>query len=323
VSGNVGALLFIFAFVAPVREAAKVMATWPAFRSKWFDEPLDGVVFATASSLGFSCVQIARIFQAHPITGVWLMRAGLALVANAFFASTWGYALGRLKRKENPGTTFAFAWGGATAVHGLYMHLVLGRGPAAIVGAVPLLLAMAIVTFFGWRDLKSRGDTARREGRESTLLERPTLQHILSAPPSLRSVREAMRKEGQPITLRWVVFGTFVTAGAMVAGLAAAIAFGHWAQIDFSRVDEHDVTTTGPVALLGSGLLAAFPLSGYLIAKASALPTLLEPALATAFALIVTMILLGAAAPVALVFALAFSPIALGLAIAGAWVGRP
>jgi hypothetical protein len=88
-------------------------------------------------------------------------------------------------------------------------------------------------------------------------------------------------------------------------------------------VDESDVTTTGPVALLGSGLLAAFPVSGYLIAKASSLHTLLEPALATALALILTMAALGAAAPVALVFALAFSPIALGLAIAGAWVGRP
>jgi hypothetical protein len=147
--------------------------------------------------------------------------------------------------------------------------------------------------------------------------------HYLSAPPSLRSVQEAMRKEGQPLTLRWVAFGTLVTLGTMFTGLALSVVFGHYADVDFSRVDESDVTTTGPVALLGSGLLAAFPLSGYLIAKASSLHTLLEPALATALALILTMVALGAAAPVALVFALAFSPIALGLAVAGAWVGRP
>jgi len=136
-------------------------------------------------------------------------------------------------------------------------------------------------------------------------------------------VRDVLRREGQPITFRWVLFGALVTVGAMTAGLAASVAFGHWAHVDFSVVDEHDVTTTAPVALLGSGLLAAFPMSGYLIAKASNLPTLLEPALASGLAILAMLVLLGLAAPVALVFALAFSPIAWGLACAGAWVGRP
>ena len=80
----------------------------------------------------------------------------------------------------------------------------------------------------------------------------------------------------------------------MTAGLALSVAFGHWAHVDFSLVDEHDVTTTAPVALLGSGLLAAFPVSGYLIAKASNLPTLLEPALASGLAILLMLVLLGA-----------------------------
>jgi hypothetical protein len=92
--------------------------------------------------------------------------------------------------------------------------------------------------------------------------------------------------------------------------------------VDFAAVDERDVSTTAPAALLGAGLLGAFPLSGYLVAKASALPTLLEPALSAGLALMLSLILLGIAAPVALVFALAFSPIAFTLACAGAWVGR-
>jgi hypothetical protein len=109
----------------------------------------------------------------------------------------------------------------------------------------------------------------------------------------------------------------------MTVGLVCSVAFGHWAHVDFSTVDEHDVSTTAPVALLGSGLLAAFPLSGYLIARASNLPTLLEPALASGLAILLMLVLLGIAAPVALVFALAFSPIAWALASAGAWIGRP
>jgi len=132
-----------------------------------------------------------------------------------------------------------------------------------------------------------------------------------------------MRREGQPITFRWILFGALVTVGAMTVGVVLSVLFGHYMHIDFSAVDEHDVTTTGPVALLGSGLLAAFPVSGYLIARASNLPTLLEPALASGLAILLTLVLLGLAAPVAVVFALAFSPIAWGLACAGAWVGRP
>jgi hypothetical protein len=105
-------------------------------------------------------------------------------------------------------------------------------------------------------------------------------------------------------------------------GLGSSIAFGHYAHVDFAAVDEHDVSTTAPVALLGAGLLAAFPVSGFFVARASGLPTLLEPALAAALAILASLVLLGLAAPIAMVFALAFSPVAFALACAGAWVGR-
>jgi hypothetical protein len=50
--------------------------------------------------------------------------------------------------------------------------------------------------------------------------------------------------------------------------------------------------------------------------------TLLEPALAAALALVLTLLILGIAAPVAVIFAIACSPIAWALACAGAWIGR-
>ena len=70
-------------------------------------------------------------------------------------------------------------------------------------------------------------------------------------------------------------------------------------------------------------MLAAFPASGFLIARASSLPSLLEPALAAVLAIVLALVMLGMLAPVALVFAFALAPIAFGLACAGAWVGRP
>ena len=319
VAGNTGSLLFLFGFAAPMREASKVAAMWPAFRSKHFDEPVDGLVYASSAALGFACIENAITLRGHPLGWIWVARTAVALPAHVFFACMWGYALGRVKTIKRPGPLFPVAWLIATAAHGLYSHLVYGRGPGALVGTLPLLLAMAGVTFFAARDLHARG---QRSSRSSVLLERVSTLYV-SGPPSLQTVRDVLRREGQPITLRWIVFGALVTVGAMTAGLAASVAFGHWAHVDFSLVDEHDVTTTAPVALLGAGLLAAFPFSGYLIAKASNLPTLLEPALASGLAILFMLVLLGLAAPVALVFALAFSPIAWGLACAGAWVGRP
>jgi RsiW-degrading membrane proteinase PrsW (M82 family) len=319
VAGNTGSMLFLFGFAAPLREAAKVCAMWPAFRSRYFDEPIDGLVYASAAALGFACIENAITLRDHPIGWIWIARTAVALPAHVFFACAWGYALGRAKRVKRPGPIFPGAWILATAAHGLYAHLVYGRGPGALVGTLPLLLAMAGATYFALRDLQARGE---RSSRTSIMLERASSLYI-SGPPSLQTVRDALRREGQPITLRWVVFGALVTVGAMSAGLALSVAFGHWMNVDFSIIDEHDVTTTAPVALLGSGLLAAFPVSGYLIARASNLPTLLEPALASGLAILATLVLLGLAAPVAVVFALAFSPIAWGLACAGAWVGRP
>lgn len=319
VAGNAGALLYVFGFAAPMREASKVAAMWAAFRSKHFDEPIDGLVYASSAALGFAMVENALTLRGHPVGWVWVARTAASLPAHVFFACAWGYALGRAKVVKRPGAIFPAAWLLATAAHGLYMHLVYGRGPGALLGTLPLLLAMGIATVFAARDLRSRED---RSSRSSMLLERVSSLYV-PGPPSISSVREAMRADGHPIIMRWVLFGALVTLGAMTVGLALSVAFGHWAHVDFSVVDEHDVSTTAPVALLGSGLLAAFPVSGYAIARASSLPTMLEPAMATGLAIVVTLALLGLAAPVALVFALAFSPIAWALACAGAWVGRP
>jgi RsiW-degrading membrane proteinase PrsW (M82 family) len=321
VSGEAGALVFLFALVAPVNEAAKVAAAWGAFRSRHFDEPYDGLVYSSAAALGFAAAQNAAVLHAHPTGGVWLARAALSLPAHLFFASAWGYALGRAKQLKTPGGLFPTTWFAATLAHALYAHFVYGRGPGALVAVAPLLLMMGGITWIFARDLRSRGDTTTPASRPS-LLSRFSLDAV-SRPPSLNAVREALRRADQPIMLRWIVLGALVTIGAMVAGIAGSVAFGNWAHVDFAIVDEHDASTVGPVALLGAGVLAAFPISGFLVARASSLPTLLEPALATALAILLALILLGFAAPVALVFALAFSPIAWALACAGAWVGRP
>jgi RsiW-degrading membrane proteinase PrsW (M82 family) len=313
--GESGALVFTFALAAPLREAAIVAATWGAFRSRHFDEAYDGLVYPAAAALGFAAVESAIQLRSGPLP-IGYLRAALALPAHVFFAATWGYALGRA-RLERSRSVFPIAWLLATAAHGLYLHLVYGRGPGALVAVVPLLLTMALVTWMAVRDLQKRDD---KSPTSKLRLSRLSLE--VPKPPSFTAVRAALSRADQPILVGWIALGALTTLGAMLLGLVAAVAIGHYARIDFSVVDERDLRTTAPVALLGVGLLASFPVSGYLVARASGARTLLEPALAAGIALGLIVVMFGALAPTALVFAVAFTPIAFALACLGAWVGR-
>jgi hypothetical protein len=109
--------------------------------------------------------------------------------------------------------------------------------------------------------------------------------------------------------------------GVIITSVVGTVVLARRFGVDFSMVDEGEMTGAIPLALLGLGVLLAFPASGYLVARASGADSVLEAALSTGSAIVGTLIMLGLAAPVAVVFALAFAPIAFGLACVGAWVG--
>jgi RsiW-degrading membrane proteinase PrsW (M82 family) len=319
-SGQGMALVYMFAWYAPVGETAKVAAAWPAFRSRHFDEPYDGVVYASAAALGFATVESSFVLHAHATsTGLWVARTLLALPAHVFFAAAWGWGLGRARQLREPGAQFPMLFLVAVAGHGFYTHIVYGRGQAAMLLAVPFVFVMGVIAFFLARDLRRKSVVSDRS--RITSLSIASLE-VLSKPPSLRAFREALRNRNKPIAWRWVAYGVVVHLGGMVIGVTSAIVLGFLWKVDFSIVDERDVSTAGPVALLVAGLLAGFPLSGYLIARAAELTTIFEAAAAATLAVVAMLVVLGFVAPVGLVFALALAPIALGLSSAGAWVGR-
>ncbi len=316
--GEPGSVFFLFAVVAPLQEMLKVAGTWPAYHSRQFDEPFDGIVYASMASLGFAAVDTAILMFTHS-SPFWFLRTMLALPAHWFFACGWGYALGMAGRGKG-GQLFMRLWLGATLGHAFYMHLAYGRGPGVLVLLGPLLVGMAIVVFIAGRDLRSRGE--RVSVLPDSIERQFSRLSILSEAPTIESVREGLQRHGQPIMTRWIIYGALVTLGSMIVGLVGAIFLGRSLGVDFVLLDERDSSSAAALALLGSGILAAFPLSGFFVSRASGLPTLLETALATALAILVTLMFFGAAAPGALVFLAAFSPLAWGLACLGAWVGR-
>ncbi|HWX74518.1 MAG TPA: PrsW family glutamic-type intramembrane protease [Solirubrobacteraceae bacterium] len=313
-AGETGALVFLFLVVAPIQEAAKVAAAWPAFLSKHLDEAYDGVVYSAVSSLGFAAVENALVLRDHPAGAIWIARAVLALPAHVFFACLWGYALARAKQSKRRLPIFPAAFVATIGAHGLYAHFVYGRGPGALLAVTPLLAAMGLVAWMLARDLRSRDRSSPIPSTSRGRLSR------LSQAPSLSAVRSALRRADEPVKIRWILLGALVTLGAMIVGLAAGVVAAHVLRIDLSTVNEHELTTAAPAVLLGLGLLGSFPTSGWLVARAANVRTLLEPALASVLALVVTLVALGFAAPFAVVFGLALSPIAWVLSCAGAWV---
>jgi hypothetical protein len=124
----------------------------------------------------------------------------------------------------------------------------------------------------------------------------------------------------------WIGIGALVMTGVMTLALTIAVIIGHRFGIDFTAVDRGESAGSAslvPLMLLAVAALLAFPFAGYLVARASSTRSVLEPALAAGLAIAGSVVLLGLAAPVAVVFAMAFAPVALGLACIGAWMGIP
>lgn len=304
-SGMASALMASFLLAAPLEEALKTLVVWPLYRMRRIDGPRLGLCYAVAAAGGFSAAfGLARLLTV-PWTGLWGLRVLCAVPAQLFFTGVWGYALGA--RRGESGRWFAASWLGAVGMHGLYMHIVWGRGPGFLVAVVPLLVFMVLGAASALREVSP---------------ERRTLAKLhLPEPPRLSLVGEALNPRDQPLMLRWVVLGAFVNVGLMFALLVVAVAIGHRLGVDFSAADESDMTSAGPLALLGAALLAAFPIAGYLVARASSAIGVLEPALAAALALAAIVAVLALVAPLGVLFALAVTPLAFGLACGGAWIG--
>lgn len=320
------ALVYAFFVAAPLEQGLKVAAVGPVWRTRHFEAKIDGVVFAAAAALGFITAHNVELLATQGTDGLVLCRALLAVPAHVFFAASWGYALGREalatsqrggEKRVLGGRTFMITWLVAMLFNSIYDHLVFGRGATALLGTLPILLCMIVMSFMAARELIKPPEGAK-----------PARRRFLPAiaPPSMRAVREALSRSERPVMLTWIVVGALVTTGVMTVALAAAVALGRRFGIDFTAVDRGEsagMASLLPLVLLAGAALTAFPIAGYLIARASSTRSVLEPAIAAGLAIAGSLVLLGLAAPVAVVFATAFAPVAFGLACIGAWVGIP
>jgi hypothetical protein len=323
IGDQVTILLYGFLVAAPLEMSTVVLAVFPFWRLRRIRmragvsralETKEGVAFAVAAGVGFASLRNLVELWLHAEGWTSIARMALAQATFVPLCALWGYVLGRHAQRGMRGRRFSSAVAGATLFSAVCHELIYHHGTFALLAVLPLFGCMIMVAFTLWRE--ARGTPSSSGGALSSI--------FTSAPaPSLTAIREAFHEQHRPLTLRWISFGALVTTGMITTGLVAAVWIGHELGLDFSVVDRHDAgaNAMAPLALLGLGALAAFPSSGYLLARASGTRSVLEPAMSSGLAMVLVMVFMGMVAPMSVVFAIAFAPIAFALACAGAWVG--
>lgn len=137
----VTAMMFV---VGPVEELCKFGAVrLGPYRSLYFDEPVDGLVYSFAASLGFASLEnLFYVLQYGP--EVMLLRAPLSTVGHLVFGSIWGYALGQHYISDGRRRLLLFSsLASAAGAHALFNVLVFSFP----IGAVALTLIGGIWSF--------------------------------------------------------------------------------------------------------------------------------------------------------------------------------
>ena len=309
------ALLAMFLFAAPLEEGAKVLGIWAFYSSRRLFDVRHAIVLSAFSGVGFAAGKASAVVMVGGTDGLTLLRAGLCILPHVACAVMWGSTLGVRART----TWFALAWMLATLLRGGFDHIVFGRGPGVMILGLPLLMTMAGLAYvFGRRAMAREAALVPSIGRSA---RRSRSSGLWSEPPSVRQMWQLLQPKQSPLMLHWIGLGTLVTAGVGLSAIAVALYAGHAMGLDFATADEADVRSNGPLFFLATAIGSAFPIAGYLVARASGTRSVLEPALGAALAVLGGVLFLSVTTPIAAVFALALAPIAFVLASGGAWFG--
>jgi len=137
--------IFGAAVIAPVVEESLKCAVvfFTVYRTSEFDEPMDGLVYAAASALGFATLEnVFYVMEQGFETGI--LRALLAVPGHTLDSGFWGFAMGMtLVRQDQKVRLILGGLACAMLMHGLYNFF------ASTMEMVGLVLVIG-VTLAGW-----------------------------------------------------------------------------------------------------------------------------------------------------------------------------
>ena len=131
--------------IGPIEELAKLLPfVLIVLRFKAFDEPLDGIIYASFIGLGYSAAE--NVHYLDFLTPMESAARGFAgPVVHMLFASIWAYWIGRARLGGGP-IVWSMICGFAIAagLHGVYDFLVILQPVSALPIAAAMILAIWI-----------------------------------------------------------------------------------------------------------------------------------------------------------------------------------
>jgi len=142
-----GLVLYAVLGIGLIEELAKLLPfLLIVLHFRDFDEPLDGIVYASFIALGFAMAENYH-YAAHLTASEAIARGFAAPVVHIVFASLWGHHVGMAALTGRPVLPVALRWLAVTAaLHGGYDVIVLAFSDAALLVASALVLVI-----WGWR----------------------------------------------------------------------------------------------------------------------------------------------------------------------------
>jgi RsiW-degrading membrane proteinase PrsW (M82 family) len=141
----VGLLLFAIFGIGPIEELAKLLPfVLIIIRLRAFNEPLDGIIYASFIGLGYAAVENFQYQQfLSPLEAA--ARGFAGPVVHILFASIWAHWITRAwLAKRSIWKSLVFGFLIAASLHGLYDFLVLLHPVAALPIAAALIIAIWI-----------------------------------------------------------------------------------------------------------------------------------------------------------------------------------
>lgn len=140
-----GLLIYALFAIGPIEELAKLLPfVLIILRLSEFDEPIDGIIYASFIALGFSAVE--NYFYLDYVSNLEAIARGFAApVIHIVLASIWGHYIGMAYlNKRAVLKTVLVSFVGVAAVHGLYDYLVIAMPIYALPASAALMIAIWI-----------------------------------------------------------------------------------------------------------------------------------------------------------------------------------
>jgi RsiW-degrading membrane proteinase PrsW (M82 family) len=143
---SIGTAAYVAFVVAGVTEETGkfLVVKQTMFKSRFFDEPVDGIVYSAAVALGFASLENVGYLLGSGWQTI-LLRGFFSVIAHVLFSAVWGYPLAISKVHHGAVRWYVWFWlVAAMASHGLFDFLLFTQHWWSLL-VIPLFLGAVVI----------------------------------------------------------------------------------------------------------------------------------------------------------------------------------